>query len=73
MKGIEVIPNALSSYAQCALENIVTDNNFPWYYRPTTLSPVDLDPRSDKNQFVHFCYEKSNLSLIHISEPTRPY
>ena len=58
MNRIEVIPNALSSYAQCALENLVTANHFAWYYRPTTLMPGGVDPRIDKHQFVHFCYEK---------------
>ena len=54
---IEIIDNALDSYAQDVLENIVTDFNFAWYYRPTTIG--GLDPRIDKHQFVHFCYEKS--------------
>ena len=54
LNSVEVIPNAISSYAQDTLEKIVTDFKFPWYYRPTT---IDIDPRINKHQFVHFVYD----------------
>ena len=56
MNKIEVIPNALPSYAQCALENIVTDFGFPWFYRPTTIR----EKQYNKHQFIHTCYENDH-------------
>ncbi len=50
----EVIDDAIPRYAQDSIKNIVTDLDFPWYYRDRTMG--GLDPRKEKHHLVHFVY-----------------
>ena len=51
--SIQVLDNSISLYSQELIEKIVTHQDFPWYYNPSTLNDGKRTSAIDKFQLAH--------------------